>query len=143
MHLNQHKYKLRVFDQQFLEYFVLSVCAVRFKITPWCLSTLSAYLSVSLPAYLPVYRSACLPVCTTPRHTFAAAGVYSQLGAAGLLSGYTHMTITVCVLVAEALGSTDLIIPMCIVGLISRTISSRLAGDTVDEFQVGGWVVGR
>ena len=70
------------------------------------------------------------------KELFADPGVFSQVGAAGLLAGYTHMSIAVCILIAEAQGTTELIIPMCIACLISRSISMKLAGDSVDHFQV-------
>jgi hypothetical protein len=46
------------------------------------------------------------------------------------------MTIAVCILLAEAQGTTELVIPMCIVSLIARSISKYFGGESVDHFQV-------
>jgi chloride channel 7 len=62
--------------------------------------------------------------------------IFAQVGAAAMLSGYTHMTLTIAAIIGEAVGTTALIIPLSTAILVSRSVSSMLAGDTVDEFQI-------
>jgi chloride channel 7 len=62
--------------------------------------------------------------------------IFAQVGAAAMLSGYTHMTLTIAAIIGEAVGTSALIIPLSTAILVSRSVSSMLAGDTVDEFQI-------
>jgi hypothetical protein len=62
--------------------------------------------------------------------------VFAQVGAAAMLSGYTHMTLTIAAIIGEAVGTTALIVPLSTAILVSRSVTSMLAGDTVDEFQI-------
>ena len=45
-------------------------------------------------------------------------------------------TLTIAAIIGEAIGTTEMIIPLAVSCLIARTITKALAGHTVDEFQI-------
>ena len=45
-------------------------------------------------------------------------------------------TLTIAAIIGEAIGTTEMIIPLAISCMIARTITKVLAGHTVDEFQI-------
>jgi len=55
-------------------------------------------------------------------------GVYAIIGAAAVLSGVTHMTICLAVIVFEITGDLELVLPVMLVVLTSKWVSQMIAG---------------
>lgn len=61
------------------------------------------------------------------------AGVYASVGAGAMLSGFTHMTLAIVVLLVEASRDVGLIMPLMIGIIVSRFVSKQLVRHPYDE----------
>jgi hypothetical protein len=63
----------------------------------------------------------------------APAGVYALIGSAAFLSGFSHMTMGVAGLLAEAAGEIHLVAPLLVVSIVARTVARLLAHHGYDS----------
>jgi len=54
----------------------------------------------------------------------SAYGTYSLIGAASVLGGYTRMTVTVAVMIAEASGDASIMVPLMLAVMLARWIAN-------------------
>ncbi|GMH60822.1 hypothetical protein TrRE_jg13596, partial [Triparma retinervis] len=54
----------------------------------------------------------------------SAYGTYSLIGAASVLGGYTRMTVTVAVMIAEASGDASIMVPLMLAVILARWIAN-------------------
>jgi len=64
--------------------------------------------------------------------TFAPAGVYAVVGSASVLTGFTHMTIGIMILV-EAVSDLGMIVPLMLAVFVAHTSSTSLVSLGYDE----------
>jgi chloride channel 7 len=57
----------------------------------------------------------------------SAYGTYSLIGAASVLGGYTRMTVTVVVMIAEASGDASIVVPLMLAVMLARWIANFFA----------------
>merc|ERR1719220_1095589 len=64
---------------------------------------------------------------------FADAGVYALVGSAAMLSGFTHMTIAIVVILVEAAHDLSLVSPLMLSIFISHIVSTCVNRHSYDE----------
>mmetsp|Transcript_177771 Transcript_177771/g.569996 ORF Transcript_177771/g.569996 Transcript_177771/m.569996 type:complete len:1721 (-) Transcript_177771:250-5412(-) len=64
------------------------------------------------------------------------AGIYSMVGSAAMLGGFTHMTLAIVVLLVEASQDLSLVSPLILAVIVARVVSKRINHHGYDEILI-------